>query len=130
VDLTIWSINIVIYLLCAILQTLSYSHQTPSDFSASDYYNAIQTALTQLLSVLMTSILTFRNAGDHNLGMRYRLWFVLAYILPVMALSIFKWYSGMSALITFLGTAVTGILQVLLAVDMKRAHDLPKSRGN
>ncbi|OBT98838.1 hypothetical protein VE01_03277 [Pseudogymnoascus verrucosus] len=124
-DLTMWSINIVIYLLCAIFQTRSFSHQTPSDSSAFDYYNAIQTALTQLLSVLMTYILTFRNASDHHLGMRYRLWFVLASILPVVALSIFKWYSGTSVLIAFLGTAVTGILQVLLAVDMKRAHGLP-----
>jgi predicted membrane channel-forming protein YqfA (hemolysin III family) len=78
----------------------------------------------------MTYTLAFRNAGDHHLGMRYRLWFILASILPVVALSIFKWYSGMSVLITFLGTAVTGILQVLLAVNMKRTHDLPKARSS
>lgn len=78
----------------------------------------------------MTYVLTIRNAGDHHLGIRYRFWFILACILPVVALGIFKWHARMSALITFLSTAVTGVLQVLLAVDMKRSHDLPKVRGN
>ena len=107
------------------MQAISFSRQTPSNLSASDYLNAIQTTLTQLLSVLMTYILTIRNASDYPLGMRYRLWFVLAFILPVVAFSVFKWYAGMSALVTFLGTAVTGFLQVLLAVDMKRSKILP-----
>ncbi|KAH7418730.1 hypothetical protein BKA64DRAFT_655083 [Cadophora sp. MPI-SDFR-AT-0126] len=111
-DLTIWSINLAIYISCTIIQAISFSSQTPSNLSASDYLNAIQTTLTQLLSVLMTYILTIRNASDYHLGIRYRLWFVLACILPVVALSIFKWYAGISALVTFLGTAVTGFLQV------------------
>ncbi|KFY84364.1 hypothetical protein V500_09379 [Pseudogymnoascus sp. VKM F-4518 (FW-2643)] len=128
-DLTIWSINLAIYLSCAIIQAISFSHQTPSNPSASEYLNALQTMLTQLLSVLMTYILTVRNASDH-LGIRYRLWFILVCIVPVVALSIFKWYAGISALVTFLTTAVTGVLQVLLAVDMKRSHDLPKARGS
>jgi hypothetical protein len=81
--------------------------------------------LTQLLSVLMTYILTARNAGDYHLSIRYRVWFVLACILPILAFGLFKWYAGMSALLTFLGTAVTGFLQVLLAVDMKRSKVLP-----
>ncbi|KFY51927.1 hypothetical protein V496_08735 [Pseudogymnoascus sp. VKM F-4515 (FW-2607)] len=129
-DLTIWSINLAIYLSCAIIQTVSFSHQASSSTSDSDYLNAIQTTLTQLLSVVMTYILTIRNAGDHHLGIRYRLWLILASILPVVALSIFKWHARMGALITFLCTAVTGVLQVLLAVDMKRSHDLPKARGS
>lgn len=78
----------------------------------------------------MTYILTVRNHSDDHLGIRYRLWFILACILPVVALSVFKWYAGISALVTFLTTAVTGTLQVLLAVDMKRSHDLPKARGS
>lgn len=72
----------------------------------------------------MTYILTIRNASDYHLGMRYRLWFVLACSLPVVAFSIFKWYAGMSA-VTFLGTAVTGFLQLLLAVNIKRSKVLP-----
>ncbi|OBT88977.1 hypothetical protein VE02_02852 [Pseudogymnoascus sp. 03VT05] len=72
-DLTIWSINLGIYLSCTIVQTFSYSQQPPPNLSASDHLNAIQTMLTQLLSVLMTYILAIRNAGDHHLGMRYRL---------------------------------------------------------
>tara|TARA_R110002060_G_scaffold64107_4_gene73299 strand:- start:681 stop:902 length:222 start_codon:yes stop_codon:yes gene_type:complete len=73
----------------------------------------------------MTYILTIRNASDHLLGVRYRLWFALACILPIVAISILKWYWGLSALVMFLGTVVTGLLQVLLAVDMKRSKVLP-----
>lgn len=73
----------------------------------------------------MTYILTIQNASDYHLGIRYQLWFVLACILPVVAFSVFKWYTGLSALVMFLGTAVTGFLQVLLAVDMKRSKVLP-----
>ncbi|KFY34726.1 hypothetical protein V494_06528 [Pseudogymnoascus sp. VKM F-4513 (FW-928)] len=124
-DLTIWSINLGIYLSCAIIQAISFSYQTPSNPSASDYLNTIQTTLTQLLSVLMTYVLTIRNPSGYHRGIRYRLWFVVACILPVVAFSIFKWYAGMSALVAFLGTAVTGFLQVLLAVDMKRPKALP-----
>lgn len=109
---------------CAIIQAISFSNQTPFNLSASDYLNAIQTTLTQLLSVLMTYILTIRNASDYHLGIRYRLWFVLASILPVVSFGVFKWYAGTSALLMFLGTAVTGFLQVLLAVDMKRSKVL------
>jgi hypothetical protein len=57
--------------------------------------------------------------------MYYWLWFVLAFILLVMAFSVFKWYTGMSVLVMFLGTAVTGFLQVLLAIDIKRSKVLP-----
>ncbi|KIM94137.1 hypothetical protein OIDMADRAFT_184538 [Oidiodendron maius Zn] len=124
-DLTIWSINLAIYVSCTIIQAISFSNQTPFNLSASDYLNAIQTTLTQLLSVLMTYILTIRNARDHHLGMRYQCWLALACILPAVAFCVFKWYAGMSALLAFLGTVVTGFLQVLLAVDMKRSKVLP-----
>ncbi|KAH9204121.1 hypothetical protein DL95DRAFT_398768 [Leptodontidium sp. 2 PMI_412] len=73
----------------------------------------------------MTYILTIRNASDYPLGMRHQLWFTLACILPVVSFGVFKWYAGMSALLTFLGTAVTGFLQVLLVVDIKRSKVLP-----
>ena len=73
----------------------------------------------------MTYILTIRQASDHRLGVRYRLWFSVASILPVVALSILKWYGGLGELLMFLGTVVTGFLQVLLAVDMRRSKVLP-----
>lgn len=78
----------------------------------------------------MTHILTIRNSRDYHLGMHYRLWIVLACILPVVAISIFKWHIEMSALVMFLSTAVTGFLQVILAVHMKRSYDLPKAWGS
>ena len=73
----------------------------------------------------MTYMLTVRNSSDHNLDTYYRLWFLLAYLVPVIAFSVFKWHAGMSALLAFLGTAVIGFLQVLLAVDMKMSTVLP-----
>ena len=107
---------------CAILQAISFSDRTPTNLSASDYLNTIQTTLTQLLSAVMTYVLTKRSASDYHLamGMGHRLWFILACILPIVAFSVFKWYPGLSALIMFLGTAVTGFLQVLLAVEIKK----------
>lgn len=85
--------------------------------------------LTQLLSVSMTYVLFSRNSSDNRLGMRYKLWFGLACAFPVVALIVIRWNAGMSALATFIGTAVTGILQVFLAVNMgtrsKRAKSQP-----
>lgn len=73
----------------------------------------------------MTYVLTIRNTTDQNLGMRYHGWFIVAGILPVIALGVLRWHPGISGLLGFLGSAVTGFLQVLLAVDMKRARFLP-----
>jgi hypothetical protein len=72
----------------------------------------------------MTYVLTTRTT-DHGIGARYHLWFLLACIFPITSMGVFEWNTGMSALLSFLGTAVTGFLQILLAVDMKRGHQLP-----
>ncbi|KFY23895.1 hypothetical protein V493_05571 [Pseudogymnoascus sp. VKM F-4281 (FW-2241)] len=124
-DLTIWSLNLFIFLSSAILQAISFSQPALPTPPPPDFLAAIQSTLTQLLAVLMTYILTIRHDSTSHLSTAYRIWFCLAYILPLVALGIFRWYDGMSALLTFLGTAVTGFLQVLLAVEMKRGKGLP-----
>jgi hypothetical protein len=73
----------------------------------------------------MTYILTIRNDRDCRLGVAYRLWFVVAAVLPLVGLGVLRWDGGVSALVMVVGTAVTGVLQVLLAVYMKRVKVLP-----
>lgn len=74
----------------------------------------------------MTYILTSRSANSHanSLGKRHKVWFFLAGLLPVVSLAVLKWSQGISALLSFIGTAVTGFLQVVLALEMQSPKDV------
>jgi hypothetical protein len=128
-DLTIWILNLSIYLSCAIIQTISFSQlpNNPAPPSTSATFNAVQSTLTQMLSAIMTYILTIRSLDSHtnHIGKRRNAWFVLAFFLPVVSLAVIKWTPGVSALLSFVGTAVTGFLQVVLVVDMQGPKVLP-----
>jgi hypothetical protein len=128
-DLTIWILNLSIYLSCAIIQAISFSQlpNNPAPPSTSAIFNAIQSTLTQMLSTTMTYILTIRSLDSHtnHIGKRHKAWFVLAFFFPVVSLAGMKWTPGVSALLSFVGTAVTGFLQVVLVVDMKSPKVLP-----
>jgi hypothetical protein len=73
----------------------------------------------------MTYILMIRNDPGRHLGIAFRLWFAVASLLPLGGLLALRWNEGVSALMMFLGTAVTGVLQVLLAIYMNGVKVLP-----
>jgi hypothetical protein len=122
-DLTIWIINLSAYFICAIIQALSFSKlpDSPNPPSTSANLNALQSTLTQMLSAIMTYVLTIRSLGSHtnHLGRRHKAWFVLAFFLPVVSFAVMRWMPGLNPLLSFVGTAVTGFLQVVLVVDMR-----------
>jgi hypothetical protein len=80
-----------------------------------------------MLSAIMTYILTIRSLNSHtnHLRKRHKAWFVLAFFLPIVSLAAMWWTPGVSDLLSFVGTAVTGFLQVVLVVDMKGPKVLP-----
>jgi predicted CDP-diglyceride synthetase/phosphatidate cytidylyltransferase len=122
-------LNLSVYLSCAIIQAISFSQLlgSPAQPSTSTYLNALQSTLTQILSAIMTYVLTRHSASSPTdpLGKRYRAWFVLAWLLPVVSFAVLRWSQGISTLLSFVGSAVTGFLQVVLVVDMRGPKVLP-----
>lgn len=111
------------------MQAVSFSQtpRVPSASSMSANLNALQSALTQILSAFMTYILTSRTLDSkaNHLGKRHKAWFVLAHLLPVVSFAVTRSMPGLAALLSFVGTAVTGILQVVLVVGERDTKGLP-----
>jgi hypothetical protein len=124
-DLTIWIFSLTVYLSSAILQAISFARASASPPSSSDYLSSLQTTLTQLLSVYINYILSSYSTSPHgtkSLGVRLVVWVIGAAILPVVALVVLRWSVGMNGLLSFVGTAVNGFLQVVLAIHVKGAR--------
>jgi hypothetical protein len=51
--------------------------------------------------------------------MRFRVWVIIASILPIAAIVVLRWNVGMSGLLSFIGTVVNGCLQITLAIGIK-----------
>ena len=73
--------------------------------------------ITYILSSYSTS-----PHGTKSLGVRLGVWVIGAAILPVVALVVLRWSVGMNGLLSFVGTAVNGFLQVVLAIHVKGAR--------
>jgi hypothetical protein len=121
----LWMLNLTIFLVGTIMQTIAFAREKPRELSPSDCMTAVQSMLTQTLAVIMTYILTARQHGSSKLHLRQKIWFLIAFSLPIIACITLWYHSGMSGLLTFLGTATIRFLQVVLAVDMKRSKVLP-----
>jgi hypothetical protein len=76
---------------------------------------------------MMTYVLTIRSPASHTgrLGRRYKAWFIFAFFLPIVSFAVMRWRPGLNPLLSFVGTAVTGFLQVVLVVDVRRPKVLP-----
>jgi hypothetical protein len=105
------------YTASAIIQTQSYSLQFANS-SRSAVLNSLQTFLTQMLAVYMLHTLFTRQSPASSLEWGHYIWFSVASLLPVIAIATCSTRPGISALMSYLGTAMTGFLQVLLAVSL------------
>jgi hypothetical protein len=113
------------YTASAIIQTQSYSLQSANS-SRSTVLDSLQIFLTQILSVYMLHTLFTRQSPASSLGWGHYVWFSVASLLPVTALATQSIRPGISALMSYLGTAITGFLQVLLVVSL---GERPESEG-
>jgi hypothetical protein len=122
----IWTFNIVIYISCAIIQSVSYHAHNSS--SSGDFLNCLQSTLTQLLAIYMLYILFTRDSPRSSLYGPHYAWFIVASLLPVIALVTYGVRPGLSAILSYLGTAMAGFLQVLLAMGFKEGEKIEMSR--
>jgi hypothetical protein len=122
----IWTFNIVIYISCAIIQSVSYhAHNSPS---GGDFLNCLQSTLTQLLAIYMLYILSTRDSPRSSLDGPHYAWFIVTSLLPIIALVTCGVRPGLSAILSYLGTAMAGFLQVLLAMGFKEGEEIEMSR--
>src|SRR5450755_2183714 len=98
----IWTVNIVIYIACAITQSQSYSLRS-STSSNADVLNNLQYSLSQLLSVYMVYILFNCDSPTSKLKSPYYFWFALASLLPIIASATYGAHPDISALLSYLG---------------------------
>lgn len=121
----LWIVNLAVFLSCAILQSIAFGREKSRVLSSSDFLAATQSALTQVLAIVMTCVLTSRQHGSHSLGLRHKVWILIAVMFPVAACIVLGHNASLSALLMVLGNITTGFLQVILAGSMKRQKLLP-----